>query len=366
MDAFPLSPASSIFLPTQRAVLPLGPVPAALMAGWAAPWLVCAQVDIRKLDAPYFDATWDAHQTRLRVEAQKALVFDPVLAQATTPMPLMRDEGTFRRCMAGECAIGNMFGDALTWYYGADFCVLNSGGFRGPGWPAGPIRVSDLWASLPFANTACVGTALGLKVWEMLNHSTALATFTDQRTPTGNQLLQLSGLRMTYNARLRGGARLLGVEVLDRAAGAWRPLERLRLYTFAVESFLCTGFEPYKTMLKAKYEGEVWTLCPPAPRLRSPPPLHPVPLPLLPPSLTCIPAPTHAFTPAPFLKPTPPPPHTRTCSQNQNTHTHSRISLSRIRTRSPSSPFPDGCCHFPAMFLKTEGGREHYTGGSSK
>ena len=144
-------------------------------------------VDLEALDVTYKDSLWDVHQRSLAAEAAKAAENDPVLATALTPMPVPRAG----LCTAGECAIGNLFADALTYYYEADVSMLNSDEFRGPGWAAGPIRVSDLWASFPFVNQGCVGTVLGLKLWEYLNHSTALATFTDQHSSTGNHLMQV-------------------------------------------------------------------------------------------------------------------------------------------------------------------------------
>ena len=70
--------------------------------------------------------------------------------------------------------------------------------------------------------------------------------------------VQVSGLRVTYNPALdlRAGTRLLAVEVFDRAAGRWAPLDRLRLYRFASDRHVCTAMEPYATLSEAKYTGE--------------------------------------------------------------------------------------------------------------
>ena len=40
----------------------------------------------------------------------------------------------------------------------ADIAISGPGGLRGPGWAAGPVKVSDIWAALPFANSLCVAT----------------------------------------------------------------------------------------------------------------------------------------------------------------------------------------------------------------
>ena len=74
----------------------------------------------------------------------------------------------------GECPIGNLFSDALRWASGADFAVMNSGGVRGPGWPAGEVRMSDIWAAHPFENYPCTGVMTGVSVFRLLNYSTTL------------------------------------------------------------------------------------------------------------------------------------------------------------------------------------------------
>ena len=120
---------------------------------------------------------------------------------------------------------------------------------------AGAIHMSHLWTALPNTNRICIGKALGLKVWEMLNYSTALAMFGDELDSTGHYLLQLSGLRMAYNPQLKG-TRLLTVDVWDRASDVWAPLQRLQLYSFAVEGRLCTVVPPFNGWLQARYLGE--------------------------------------------------------------------------------------------------------------
>jgi len=76
------------------------------------------------------------------------------------------------------------------------------------GWGTGAaIHVSDIWASWPFADTLCTATLLGLSIWEMVNRSFALATFTTAVTLTGDRLLQFSGARVSYNPDLEPARR---------------------------------------------------------------------------------------------------------------------------------------------------------------
>jgi hypothetical protein len=85
----------------------------------------------------------------LRELADEAKTNDPIKGYSTA-MPASRAD-FFRACFGGECSIGNLFTDALRWYTGADFAFDESGGTRGPGWPAGPVKVSGL-ISIEFVN----------------------------------------------------------------------------------------------------------------------------------------------------------------------------------------------------------------------
>ena len=93
--------------------------------------------------------------TKLRVLADDAQTDTPIIGY-TEFMPIHRiDE--FRKCKAGECPVGNLFTDAIRWYTKTDVGFTSSGGYRGLGWPEGPVKLTDLYASLPFPNTPCQG-----------------------------------------------------------------------------------------------------------------------------------------------------------------------------------------------------------------
>ncbi|KAL9186795.1 hypothetical protein ACHAXT_010515 [Thalassiosira profunda] len=205
------------------------------------------------------DEDYVADLKYLRTLADQALENDPIVGTSEF-MPFTR-EGEWRKCMGGECPIGNLFTDAMAWAADADFAVASSGGLRGPGWPAGPVRVSDLFAALPFMNDLCTGVMSGVSVFKLLNYSTAVATYESTYTPMGDRLLQLSGMRMTYNTLVEGDGtgRLMAVEVWDKEEKKYLPLERLKLYTFATDSWMCGGFDPFPSLLGEELviEGEV-------------------------------------------------------------------------------------------------------------
>lgn len=72
-------------------------------------------------------------------------------------------------------------------------------------------------------------------MYRLLNFSTAVATFQSTWTSMGDRLVQMSGMKMTYNTLVGGGGkgRLMSVDVYDRESKEYRPLERLKLYKFA-------------------------------------------------------------------------------------------------------------------------------------
>ncbi|KAL3917615.1 MAG: hypothetical protein SGILL_004629, partial [Bacillariaceae sp.] len=154
----------------------------------------------------------------------------------------------FRPCMGGECPIGNLFADGIRWGADADFAFVNSGGVRGSGWEAGPVHVSDLWESLPFSDKLCTGTMTGLSVFRLFNFSTSVATFQTEYTDLGDRLLQISGARVTYNSELEG-SRLLNVEIRNKTTAQYEPIQRLQLYSFATDNWVCTGFDSFPALL---------------------------------------------------------------------------------------------------------------------
>lgn len=91
----------------------------------------------------------------------------------------------------------------------------------------------------------------------MFNYSTSVATFESVVSSEGGHLLQVSGMRVTYNTELVG-SRLISIEIFDSKKNAYLPLERLRLYTFSTDSYLCGGYDEYPELLGSGlvFEGE--------------------------------------------------------------------------------------------------------------
>lgn len=203
--------------------------------------------DIRVLDSSLKDEQYVRHIMELRRQADEANVNDPVVGLSTF-MPVARD-GSYRRCKAGECEIGNLFADAALWWADADFAFTTSGGLRGSGWAAGDVRTSNIWDALPFPNTMCAGVMNGVSLFKLFNYSINEATFEGENTDNGDRLLQVAGIRVTYNLQLQG-QRLVRMEVWDKQKKLYEPVQRLNLYKFVTDSFSCAGFDPFPTLLR--------------------------------------------------------------------------------------------------------------------
>jgi hypothetical protein len=178
--------------------------------------------------------------------AQEAVVNNPVVGRSTE-MPATRIDN-YRRCKAGECELGDLFTDALLWKSDADVAFITSGGIRGLGWPAGPVRLSYLWEALPFPNTLCEGVMSGISLARMFNYSTAVASFQGEESDDNGNLLQVSGARVTYNTKLKN-SRLIKLEIWNKTEGKYLPMERLKMYKFATDNYLCEANGPYPDLL---------------------------------------------------------------------------------------------------------------------
>eukprot|EP00538_Stauroneis_constricta_P012874 CAMPEP_0119549126 /NCGR_PEP_ID=MMETSP1352-20130426/2901_1 /TAXON_ID=265584 /ORGANISM="Stauroneis constricta, Strain CCMP1120" /LENGTH=1270 /DNA_ID=CAMNT_0007594597 /DNA_START=577 /DNA_END=4389 /DNA_ORIENTATION=+ len=200
--------------------------------------------DLEELPDEYKDPIWYDHVTQLRVLANDAERNNPTIG-FTLRMPAVRD-GEIRYCQAGECAIGNLFTDALRWYTDADIAFVASGGFKGNGWDAGVVKLDYLYSALQFPNTECVGKMTGISLFRMLEFVTRIVPFDAIDSDEGDQLLQVSGMKITYNTRIPiGTSRLIGVEVLNKETGQYEAIERLKLYSFVTDSYLCGAYLRY-------------------------------------------------------------------------------------------------------------------------
>ena len=127
-----------------------------------------------------------------------------------------------------ESDIGNLFADAFLAVAGTDIAFIHGGSLR-KDLPGGEIRVVDLLDSYPFVDDVMVKEMSGAQIRLALEQS-----FTLERG-----LLQVAGLKITYDLSQPEGQRVVSVE-FDGA-----PLEDAERLTVAAPGFLAEGGDLY-------------------------------------------------------------------------------------------------------------------------
>jgi 5'-nucleotidase len=156
----------------------------------------------------------------------------PVAARAvgTSAAPATRAVTT-----AGESALGDLIADAQAHETGAQVALMNPGGIRAD-LEAGPLTFADLFAVQPFDNGLVKVTLTGAQLKAVL----------EQQFPAaGDKILQVSGIRETYDHSRAEGDRITSLTLADGTA-----VDPATSYTVAVNSFLATGGDGF-TVLKA-------------------------------------------------------------------------------------------------------------------
>ncbi|CAJ1965662.1 unnamed protein product [Cylindrotheca closterium] len=204
-------------------------------------------VDMETIPDELKDESYVRLQTFLSQLAREAAGNDPVLGQSIE-VPVQRS-GTYRRCKAGSCETGNLYTDAIRWYTKSDIAFQGSGGFRGSGWAAGGVQVSDLWGALPFDNDVCTGVISGANMFQLFNHSVFKATFEGEDTENGGLLLQVSGMRLSYNLELPDASRIVKMEIWNEETDTYSDVEPQKLYSFASDSYICFSEDLYPVFL---------------------------------------------------------------------------------------------------------------------
>lgn len=173
----------------------------------------------------------------IRPDTRVAAVIEPYLRRVAAK----RDEkvgvtaaARFTRSFSGESSLGTLIADALRAATGADFAMMNSGGIRAE-LPAGELTYGDIFAVSPFDNYPAMVILSGAQIVDLLR-----ATTTGARG-----ILQVSGLRYTYDASKRGLERLISVERTDGT-----PLDPDKLYSVIMPDFIATGGDGADVVMK--------------------------------------------------------------------------------------------------------------------
>ena len=134
-----------------------------------------------------------------------------------------------------ESDIGNLFADAFVAIADTDVAFIHSGSLR-KDLPGDDVRVVDLLDSYPFVDDVIVKEMSGEQIRRALEQS-----FTLERG-----LLQVSGLRVTYDTTQPEGQRLVSVE----HGGA--PLADMDRVTVAAPGFLAEGGDLYTVFAESE------------------------------------------------------------------------------------------------------------------
>lgn len=128
---------------------------------------------------------------------------------------------------AGESAMGDLIADGQRRFAGADFAFMNPGGIRAP-IAAGEVTYSELFSVQPFDNQVVKMQLTGDQIYRVLEQQF--------RTDGSSRILQVSGLKFSYNPTNPAGQRITSVTLPDGT-----PIDRGATYTVAANSFIVTG-----------------------------------------------------------------------------------------------------------------------------
>ncbi len=150
---------------------------------------------------------------------------EEVLGTVETPLEGYREEARFKEIM-----LGDIIADIMRDRGKADIAFFNAGSIR-RGIPAGKITERELYSMFPFMDTLVVGKIKGSELQEVLDH------FAEKGEGAGG-FLQISG----FSLKIYKGT------AVDIKVGG-KPLDKNKVYTFVINSFLANGGDGY-TMLK--------------------------------------------------------------------------------------------------------------------
>lgn len=129
---------------------------------------------------------------------------------------------------AGESALGDLIADAQAHGAGAQIALMNPGGIRAD-LKAGQLTFGDLFAVQPFDNGLVRMTLTGAQLKAVLEQQF-------RATAGDDKILQVSGLKVTYDRTRAEGDRITALTLADGTA-----IDPAASYTVACNSFLATG-----------------------------------------------------------------------------------------------------------------------------
>jgi len=132
-----------------------------------------------------------------------------------------------------ETNLGNLIADILRKTSGADAAIINGGTIR-TSIRQGRVKVSDVYAVVPFDNYIVAVKLTGRQIRDTLEHGVSGVEDEEGRFP------QISGLAFTYDRMAPRGSRVKDVLI------GGKPVVAEKEYTVATNDFLAAGGDGYK------------------------------------------------------------------------------------------------------------------------
>ena len=132
-----------------------------------------------------------------------------------------------------ETNLGNLIADIMRKTSGADTAIINGGTIR-TSIRQGPVKVSDIYAVVPFDNYIVAIRLTGQQIRDTLEHGVSGVAEKEGRFP------QVSGLAFTYDRLAPKGSRVKEIFIDGNQIAADRE------YTVATNDFLAAGGDGYK------------------------------------------------------------------------------------------------------------------------
>jgi 5'-nucleotidase len=150
---------------------------------------------------------------------------------------------------AGETALGDLIADAQRDYADADIAFMNPGGIRAP-IQAGEVTYGELFAVQPFDNQVVRMQLTGDQIYRLLEQQWQPQADGSIR----ERILQVSGLKVTYDASRPVGDRIVNVTRSDGTR--IDPNNTQTTYTVAANSFIATGGDGFTVFEEASASQE--------------------------------------------------------------------------------------------------------------
>jgi 5'-nucleotidase / UDP-sugar diphosphatase len=163
-----------------------------------------------------------------RYQKQTMAILDEVIGEAM--VDLMGKGSRFL-----ETNLGNLVADILRQDTGADAALINGGSIRADIFK-GPVRMIDLYNTLPFTNYPVVLKVTGRELNNILEYGLSDPSGSNGRFP------QISGIKVAYNLSASEGQKIISCWI------GKNELDPQRWYVLATNDFLAAGGDGYKML----------------------------------------------------------------------------------------------------------------------